>query len=497
MKRYDVAIIGGGLGGLACGVMLSREGLNVCVLEQHDVVGGCLQSFRRNGRTLDTGMHYVGSLDEGQIMHRYFKYLGIIDDLRLRKLDEEGFDHFHFADGTVYCHAMGYDRFVDTLSARFPKERDNIRRFARVVKTIGELIAPSILKEGRLSNNGMGYMAVSAYGEIAKAVEDEKLRGVLAGNCSLFAGDKLATSLYEYGMITDSNIEGAYAFEDGSQQIADLLVGRIISNGGDVRLQSKVAKIALRGENVDYVELSSGERLAAKWVVSSLHPAVTFSMLENNTVYKKAFFTRIDSLANTYGIFTTYLLLKPDSVRYVNQNHYLFNNTDVWATVGEYKGANIPSTFVCMQSKHDSQYTDVVTLLTPMPFSICERWANTAVGHRGDEYREFKHRFSEAVIDFVCQYYPDLKRHIDRVYTASPLTYRDYTSTPDGSAYGLVKDCRNPMATLIPARTRIGNLLLTGQNLNMHGCLGTVVSSAVTSSEILGMEYLAKKIGDA
>ena len=74
MKHYDVIIIGGGLGGLSCGVMLSKEGLNVCVLEQHHTIGGCLQSFKRDGYTLDTGMHYVGSLSEGQIMHQYFKY---------------------------------------------------------------------------------------------------------------------------------------------------------------------------------------------------------------------------------------------------------------------------------------------------------------------------------------------------------------------------------------------------------------------------------------
>ena len=101
------------------------------------------------------------------------------------------------------------------------------------------------------------------------------------------------------------------------------------------------------------------------------------------------------------------------------------------------------------------------------------------------------------MIDFVSQYYPNIRESIKSIYTASPLTYRDYTSTPEGSAYGIVKDCRNPMVTLMPARTRIGNLLLAGQNLNIHGCLGTVVSSAVTCSEILGMEYLAKKIGNA
>jgi phytoene dehydrogenase-like protein len=219
--------------------------------------------------------------------------------------------------------------------------------------------------------------------------------------------------------------------------------------------------------------------------------------LENNTIYKKAFFTRINSIPNTYGLFTTYLLLKPNSVKYINQNHYLFNNPDVWAVDGDYKDFNIPSTLLCMQPNYGSEYTNVVTLLTPMPFSLCEQWNDSTVEHRGEDYKEFKAKYSEAVIDFVSQYYPDLRQNIDKVYTASPLTYRDYTATPEGCAYGMIKDCRNPMVTLMPARTRIANLLLTGQSLNIHGCLGTTVSSAVTCSEILGMEYLAKKIGNA
>lgn len=497
MKHYDAIIIGGGLGGLTSGVMLSKEGLNVCVLEQHSVIGGCLQSFQRNGRVLDTGMHYVGSLSEGQIMHQYFKYLGIIDKLRLQKLDENGFDHFHFPDGTSYCHAMGYDNFIDKLSLHFPEERENIVSFTKKMQHVGNLISPSILKEGKISNGGLEYMSVSASDEINRHIKNEKLKSVLAGNCGLFAGNRLTTSLYEYGMITHSNIEGAYAFADGSQQMADMLADVIKNNGGEVLLKAKVAKISLNADNVSHIELSSGERLTAKWVISSLHPSTTFSLLENNTIYKKAFFTRINSIPNTYGLFTTYLLLKPNTVKYVNQNHYLFNNPDVWAVDGDYKGFNIPSTLLCMQPNYGSEYTNVVTLLTPMPFSLCEQWNDSTVEHRGEDYKEFKAKYSEAVIDFVSQYYPDLRQNIDKVYTASPLTYRDYTATPEGCAYGMIKDCRNPMVTLMPARTRIANLLLTGQSLNIHGCLGTTVSSAVTCSEILGMEYLAKKIGNA
>lgn len=497
MNEYDVIIIGGGLGGLSCGTILSKEGLSVVVLEQHHTIGGCLQSFRRDGHWLDTGMHYVGSLSDGQIMHQYFKYFGIANNLHLRKLDETGFDYFHFGDGSKYCHAMGYDRFTDTLSAQFPHEKNNLQALCNEIKTIGNLIGKDVLKEGKISKGGMEYMSVSAYREIGKYIKDEKLRAVMAGNCGLYAGNKSTTSLYEYGMITHSNIEGAYSFVDGSQHVADLLAGKIKLAGGEVRLNSKVAQIALDGSMVKYVVLESGEQLRAKWVISSTHPAVTFAMITNNTIYKKAFFTRMQTLPNTYGLFTTYIITKPNTVKYINRNHYLFNNSDVWSVEGNYKGVNIPFTLICMQPNSRNEYAEVVSLLTPMLYTQYKKWENTTVGKRGKEYDEYKQMFSEAVIDFVCRFFPDLNGCIDKVYTASPLAYRDYTSTPQGSAYGLVKDCRNPMVTLLPARTRIENLLLTGQSLNVHGCIGTAISASTTCSEILGMEYLSKKIGNA
>ena len=498
MKKYDVIIIGGGIGGLASGIILSKEGLSVCVLEQHSVIGGCLQSFKRHGRTLDTGMHYIGSMGKDQIMYQYFKYFGITDDLRLHKLNDDGFDYFHFSDGESYCHAAGNERFVDTLSRRFPEDRKGIETIVNQMQNIGDMIAPEVLRSGKLYNRGgKDYTTVAAYSEIERNINNDRLRNVMAGNTGLYAGDKLTTSMYEYGVITHSYIQGAYAFEDGSQQLADLMVRQIERNGGEVRLNARVEKIHLEGDKAEYVELTSGERIFGERIISSIHPSMTFSILENNTVYKKAFFTRMNSLANTYGIFTTYLLMKPNTVKYENSNHFYFNINDVWSLDYMYKGANIPGVLMCMQPNSRNQYTDVISLLTPMPFEQCARWADTTIGRRGDDYKAFKEHFGNAVIDFVSQFNPNLKENIEFIHTASPLTYRDYTSTPEGSAYGLVKDCRNPLASLVFARTKISNLLITGQSLNIHGCLGATISAAVTCSEILGEEYLAKKIGNA
>ena len=39
MSKYDIIIIGSGLGGLECGAILSKEGYHVCVLEKNELFG--------------------------------------------------------------------------------------------------------------------------------------------------------------------------------------------------------------------------------------------------------------------------------------------------------------------------------------------------------------------------------------------------------------------------------------------------------------------------
>ena len=70
MCKQRVVIIGSGMGGLSCGVILAKNGYEVTVLEQGAQVGGCLQCFSRRGARFETGMHFVGSAAEGQTLDR-------------------------------------------------------------------------------------------------------------------------------------------------------------------------------------------------------------------------------------------------------------------------------------------------------------------------------------------------------------------------------------------------------------------------------------------
>lgn len=496
MSKYDVVIAGSGLGGLECGVILSKEGYNVCVLEKHHIFGGCLQSFKRTGHIMDTGMHYVGSLDPGQILHQYFKYFGIVDKIKTRRLDTNNFDIIS-CDGKDYNYAMGFDNFAKTMSSYFPKEEKGIVEYTRLLQEIIGLISVENLRKGLISVGGMEYFSQSASQVIDSMFQNETLKNVLAGTSSLYAGIRDYSTFYHHAMINASNIEGAHRFVDGSQHVADALIDTIRSNGGTVLNKSEVTRFVVENDKISAVEINGNELIEAKYVISNLHPVTTFQLVDKTPHIKKAFQTRLSLLPNSYGLFTVYLVMKKDSYPYLNSNHFI-HAKNAWYTTDSPEDRSINSLLICSQANSaNKNFADVVTILAPMYFSELEQWSDTEIGKRGESYELFKQAKAEAIIEFASKHHKNLRGCIDKVYTASPLTYRDYTGTPEGSAYGIIKNSNNPLASMLSTRTKIENLFLTGQNLHVHGALGVTLTAANTCAHLIGSEYLAKKVGDA
>ena len=111
--------------------------------------------------------------------------------------------------------------------------------------------------------------------------------------------------------------------------------------------------------------------------------------------------------------------------------------------------------------------------------------------------KHFKKHKAAKLINLVEQKFPQLSECIQSYYTATPLSFRDYIGTSDGSMYGVVKDYKNPIQSFISPRTKIPNLYLTGQNLNLHGILGAAMSGLLTSTVFLGSEDIITKISNA
>ena len=422
MSKYDIIIIGSGLGGLECGAILSKEGYNVCVLEKNELFGGCFQTYRRKGHLLDTGIHYIGSLDEGQVMNQFFRYVGIMDHLKIRKLDENAFDKI-FYKNRVYDYAMGYERFTDTLCQSFPHEKENLRQYTTLLKEVGNLISVDNLKKGIISTEGMKFFNTSAAGMIDKITTNPDLQSVLAGSALLYGGLREHSNFYEHAMINNSYIQGAYRFIDGSMQVASEMINVIRTHGGTVLNNSEVTRIIVENNQVAGVEINHAERIESKYIISNVHPKQTLTLLDKTRCIKNAYISRINSLENTYGIFTLYLIMKEKSYPYQNQNLYLHGDNDVWYD----KKVNMGYTTNCMistqASSRNSDYADVISILTPMYIDELSAWQDTLPEQRGEDYKAFKMEKARQLLEFIKSHGIDFTDHIETMYTTTSTYY--------------------------------------------------------------------------
>lgn len=98
------------------------------------------------------------------------------------------------------------------------------------------------------------------------------------------------------------------------------MVGMIRQNGGTVLTGAEVSKLCLSGNEIRTVEINHSEQLESRYVISSLHPFNTLSLVEKSPLIRKATLSRLQHLPNSYGLFSLYLLQKRESTRYCNRN---------------------------------------------------------------------------------------------------------------------------------------------------------------------------------
>ena len=503
--KYDVIIIGSGLGGLECGYILARQGKRVLILEQGSQPGGCLQSYKRKGLSFDTGFHYVGGLGEGESLHSVFKYLNLIS-LPWHQLDKYCFDKVTIGERSFDL-AQGYENFCDQLAGEFPSERIGLMHYTKQLRdSITEQVNP--FSPEVIHPEYMGALVTtSAWKFLEDTFHDPLLRDVLSGTSLKMELRKESLPLFSFLHGNSSYVESSWRLKGDASQIVDRLVHGIRTMGGEIICQALVTELVEKNGRLRCAVCADGERYEGDMFISGIHPAQTCDLVKDSCKLKKVFRRRIDEASNTSGMFTVSLVFPPHTMRYLNYNHYIYRKGDIW----DIHEKGLKQEWVCRENgmlhkeieevdgvlmssrvpEDGSEYTWQVDLLTPMPWNLCKDWQGTKVGHRDTGYEEMKEQLADKCIELVANFIPDIRGYSYR-YTSTPLTWHDYTLTPEGSAYGMRKDYRNPLMTVLSPRTPIPNLLFTGQNLMMHGVHGVTMTSLHTCAAILGKEVIWK-----
>ncbi|MBS4012511.1 MAG: NAD(P)/FAD-dependent oxidoreductase [Bacteroidetes bacterium] len=493
-KKYDVVIIGSGIGGLLCGLILAKSRYSVCILEKHHQIGGNIQTFKRKGCTFTTGMHYVGSLEEGEILNKVFKYLGIIDKIKVRKLDEKCFEKIYIED-EEFNYAMGMDNFKAQLLEYFPEEKDAIEKYIKKIESIWKNIKLINLEEVTEADIfKLDSLTENAYDFIESLTDNKKLKALLVATNGLYAGVKEKTPMHIHAIINKFFINSAWKLDESEVLLADVIKNEIESYGGEVLTNKEVKKINCENGLAINAVTTNNEVFEARNFISDIHPAKTTELLEAGLL-RKIYVNRIKNAENTISCFSLYIVLKKNSLKHINSNIYYSDSWNVWGT-DTYDSKNWPKGYIFYTSpdKDNGEYAESATTITYMKYEEVEKWENTTIGKRGDDYLDYKKMKAEAFLKVIEKKIPDFRSHIDTYYTASPLTYRDYTGIPEGSMYGIIKDCNNPLDSFISHNTKVTNLFLTGQNINLHGILGVTMSAMISCSNLIDINKLIKEI---
>lgn len=495
--KESAVIIGGGLGGLFTGAILSREGLKVTVIEKNTTVGGGLQSFTRFGEVYDTGMHVIGGMRKGGNIRRICDYLGITDKIHIMDTDPEISDLLYFAeDRTYYRIARGKEQFIESLAEHFPAQKANIAAYTDAVFRItGELdlfyLRPS-----------SDYMAVhseefmmSGDSFISKYISDVHLQSVLAYMNPLYGGRRGMTPAYIHALISVLYIEGPSRFAGGSHLFAETLRDLITENGGDVIVGDGAAHISSSDRLITGVTTVKGRKYSADYYICAIHPCSFLQLLEDPSILPKSYRSRLNEIPVSYSAFTLNLKLKPQSFKYMNYTgYYMSSYREIWDFGRDDTEWPLGFLYMTPPEIEQREYSSKMIITAPMAWEKVKQWENTYVGHRGEEYGRWKSACAESLLDRMEEMYPGFRDSVEAINTSSPLTIRDFYGVKEGAMCGYSKDCRNMALSQVPVVTKVKNLLLTGQNCNLHGFCGVPLTSINTCEAILGRNYIIDRI---
>jgi prolycopene isomerase len=294
--RWDVIVIGSGIGGLVTASQLAAKGARVLVLERYLIPGGSGGSFRREGYTFDVGASMIfgfGTQGHTNLLTRALADVGQHCDT----IPDPAQLEYHLPGGLNVAVAREYERFIADLTARFPHEASGIRAFYdtcwRVFNCLDampllSLEDPAYLAKvfvrAPLACLGLARWLPFNVGDVARAhIKDQQLLRFIDMECfcwSVMPADR--TPMINAGMVfSDRHAGGINYPRGGVGVIAEKLVAGLESHGGAIRYGARVIRVLIEGEGPSGqavgVKLASGEELRARRVVSNATRWDTFA----------------------------------------------------------------------------------------------------------------------------------------------------------------------------------------------------------------------------
>lgn len=441
-EKYDVIIIGAGVGGLVSGCYLAKAGLKVLIVEQHYKPGGYCTSFERKGYKFDVGVHYLGSMREGGILFKVLKELELLEKLKI--ITNDPTDIIITPQEKVLIRKNPEDTLKE-LACYFPKEKENLERFFNFILSNDFLFI--ISKTQKFNFKKFLTMFFKNY-------KLQVILSTLIGNLGLPPSE--ASALVAVTLYKEYILDGGYYPCGGIQMFSDLLSLRFKEYGGRITLRKKATKIITKNRKAIGIELEDGEKISGEYIISNADATLTFTHLldcesEEREKVKKMQITPsafmiylgINKKLNITPHYTSWYFFHYDIDRCYKKETF-FPNKDF-----DYLVCGFPSSVDLNLAPSGKEVVKIGVGMSD--FSL-----------NRDIWEEKKELFSEILIEKVASILEDFKNSIEVKEIATPYTFFSYTFNQKGAMFGWAAIPRQVNRSVFPPLTSIENLLLTG-----------------------------------
>src|SRR5713101_6594873 len=259
MARYDVVVIGAGLGGLTAGAILARAGRKVLVIERNNSVGGAASSYKSGDLFVEGSLHETSDPHHPRDpKHNVLTRAGVIDAVKWIPAGA-----FYEARGgplgQPFVLPDNFDAARRALTERFPEARAGIdqllEEMERIASAIGTLSQGSGAFRkprealGALLNllSGFPDWRLSLSQKLDRIFDDnEAVKCALAANLSYYHDDPATLWWIFFAMAQGSYLQSGGRFvQGGSQRLSRALARAIRVAGGEVLLRRVASRIVL------------------------------------------------------------------------------------------------------------------------------------------------------------------------------------------------------------------------------------------------------------
>lgn len=495
-ERYEVIVIGAGLGGLTAACLLAKRGVNVLVVEQHCLPGGACTSFRREGRIYDCGAALIfGFGKEGYHLHRTL--INFIEE-PLTVIPKDKFFRLDLA-GRVIMAWKNLDQFLVELENQFPDNKGEIRNLYRFllkfynkyVKDQDFLTPPSEMSDAqKIKMLISSPLRVMRLRELLSQSAFDLMGPYLKSRSLLEFYDKLTAS-YAYitmketpaimalTMFVDNHVGGTYYVAGSAQTYANALEKAIEKNGGTILYRQKVQKILFNGDQACGVQLVDGSEIKGDRVISNTTVwNLYFDLLPSNRVTEKQR-EWANSLIPTYPAMVLYAavaktVFPPD----INAVEYFISNTSQ-IDMGDIT-MYIPTVDDHSLGPEDEH---IVTVFSPAPNQNWPRPSQKE--YQKLEYNKKKEKQADLILQEIERRIPNFRKGIRKLYVATPSTIERYTLKTWGCVGGPKQMIGQELTKRLHAKTDWPRLYACGDSTTMGMGTPAVIASGFGAANII------------